>query len=177
MDAISDAELVDRIRVGSREAADILVRRHTGLVRSVLRKMRRVPAWIEHDDLVQEGLHAIYRVAAESPPSGWSPEGGAKFSTFAYQRIWWAMSQVVAKSRPLPTGFEEIDESPARVASGEGVVEHLNRIPPIERSLVSLVFGLDGRPVSTAAAARRLGMSRGYARALLSQALCTMRRG
>ena len=76
-DNFSDEELIDIIRDGSHEVADVLVNRYKGLVRSRASTMFILGA--DRDDLIQEGMIGLFK-AIRDYDSG----RDASFATFAH---------------------------------------------------------------------------------------------
>ena len=77
----TDALLCQAVRAGDRDAADLLVRRHTGLVKRLL--LRRVSFLCpDADDLMQLGRLALHDAART-----YDLAGGKLYSTYAHQAI------------------------------------------------------------------------------------------
>jgi RNA polymerase sporulation-specific sigma factor len=76
LSGLSDERLVTRARAGDDRALDVLLRRHTGLVRGIARTYFLPGA--DHDDLVQEGMIGLYRAIQE-----YDEARLARFASFA----------------------------------------------------------------------------------------------
>lgn len=148
----TDAELCAAARAGDRGAAGVLVRRHAGLVASVVRSLGRVPSGVDHDDLFQVGRMGLYKAALN-----WSPDRGAKFSTYAYNLVRNEVRDELTASARLPVpetdltdgvastdsdtpGLAGVPQPAARPASDVEAV--LSLLTTQERELVVRLYGL-----------------------------------
>ncbi len=154
----ADAELVLLVRSGDRAAGDLLVRRHQGLVWRAIRGLRNVSPSVEYDDLAQAGRLAILQSCKQ-----WEPGKGTKFSSYAYQSIWWAVvgesNKQERQALPCQEGSEGLL---AEVAARPELPEvDLSGLHPRRRVLISLVFGINGGQERTVeVAGRMLGLNR-----------------
>jgi RNA polymerase sigma-70 factor, ECF subfamily len=81
LDDLSDVELMNRLRAGSREAFEVLVRRHQ---KPLLNFFRRMGAYTDGEDMLQETLLRLFRARAQYAAR-------AKFTTFLYtiaRHVW-----------------------------------------------------------------------------------------
>lgn len=166
----SDADLVHLIRSGNREAGDMLVNRHAGLVRRLVGRMYPLPPGIDRDDLIQAGLLAVYETAAKLPPTGWDHKGGTRFSTYCYTAIGWAIRKEVCNR---PGAVMESDLTARLDDDAAGLAGFPERIPveppdlspvlsslnPLELCVVSVLYDLDGRRVGVPDLKRRVGIN------------------
>lgn len=171
---IADEELSARIRAGDRAALDLMVRKHFGLVLSILRRTRVDPG-IDKDDLVQAGLIALARAA-----EAWDP-ARTKFSTLATHAIQRRLWCVVAKERRaldktlgcVGIDWEEMTdvEGPERVVDLPEDVD-LSILSPVARQVVRLWFGLDGTdPIRPKEISARFGLTMSQVRALKNESV------
>lgn len=166
----SDADLVHLVRAGNREAGDLLVRRHSGLVRSLVGRLRILPANIDKDDLIQVGLLAVYETAAKHPPGGWDRTASTKFSTYCYNAILWAIRKELGRSRSAAVMESDLTANlepdtpglagfPARIPIEPiDISPLLQPLTPLETSVVSVLYEIDGRRVDTPDLHRRFGI-------------------
>ena len=172
----SDAELVARVKAGDREAADLIVRRHTALVVSIADRTGYTHT--DLDDLIQEGCLAILKAAR-----GWDATANSKFTTYAYTVIRNTILNAVAVmkkgewARPATdrAGFDlsSIVDTRSEPADVSAVLAGMTAL---ERGLVTLIYGLNGTPISVAAAAKRYGLTCPQAKEILISAFLRIRR-
>lgn len=169
----TDAELVSRIRAGDRPAGDLLVRRHTGLVKSIVRQLGPYPPTVDKDDLVQLGLLAVYRLAKDTGPSAWKPDAkGTGIASYAY----WKVTRVVLNAKRAAARWRPANETdlpddlltdlafaPAEAEPPDGPGPDL---PPLWLSALTLA----GDDVRETDAAARLGLTRSAYRRVLQLA-------
>jgi RNA polymerase primary sigma factor len=190
--------LARRIERGDLAAKRTLIEANVRLVRSVAAEYRGLGVPLE--DLVQEGSIGLVRAAER-----FDHRRGLRFSTYA---TWWIRQAVVrglAQAQPirLPASAgrrlralrragRELSAAGGREPTIEGAAaaadapdfdhERLRRLvaalPPRQRTVVELSFGLAGRtPVELPRIARSLGVSTERARQLRSSALLRLREG
>jgi hypothetical protein len=125
--ALAESEVADlarRAQAGDVAARDRLAAAHVGLVwRAIFSNF--VPESLERDDLVQEGVIAMFRAIGKYDASK-----GARFSTyatFAIRRHFW---EVVAQHLKFPVQrhHETLRRIPARPTSAPAIVLPLSRL-------------------------------------------------
>jgi RNA polymerase primary sigma factor len=134
---------------GCQECVNGLLQQHRKLVVAVVRRQ-----WIGERaafaDLVQEGNIALWRAIM-----GFDPERGLAFSTYAWRAIERAVWQAVARAERLE-GWLSLPEpeEPSTVAAldydaavvKQAVAKAVGRLPSRLASIVTTLYGLDGRP-------------------------------
>lgn len=133
---------------GCRECQDALVRRHEGLVHTVLRRQSR--NGLPYEELLQEGRIALWKAVL-----GFDPQRGVAFSTYAGRairnRIW---SAVERSKRPQARLESHREISPLAIAEAQlwraevwlALVEAVDRLPSRPRQVIVALCGWDGRP-------------------------------
>lgn len=163
-------------QAGCRGCQDALVREHSGLIHTLLRRVAH--AGVAYTELVQAGQVALWRAVL-----GFDPGRGVRFATYggvAIERALWAavhQAQRVTEG-PLPAAtppepWAVHSQRPEVQAALRAVVAQL---PERLGALVTALYGLDGQPPCTQAAlGRAWGLSRERIRQLHVQALVTLR--
>ncbi len=132
---------------GCRECQDALVRRHEGLVHTVLRRQSR--DGMAYEELLQEGQIALWKAVL-----GFDPQRGVAFSTYAGRairnRIW-----SVVKRNKRPQGWLEPREEPNPLTIAEErlwrvqvwmtLAEAVSRLPSRQRKVIMAICGWDGK--------------------------------
>lgn len=136
---------------GCRECQDDLVRRHEGLVHTVLRRQSR--DGMAYEELLQEGRVALWKAVL-----GFDPQRGTAFSTYAgtaiQNRIW-----LVVRRNKRPQGWLEPQEDPNPLATAEdrlwraqvwmSLAEAVSRLPSRQQQVIVAMCGWDGKPPRT----------------------------
>lgn len=197
LESLPDPALAALVAGGDMHAADVLVRRHEGLVRSVVTSFRPGPP-LDPDDLMQAGRWAIVRATP-----GWNPRRGSKLTTYLATAVVRAVQD--ERDRRLREYAREAPADPTppgRATGGDGDRVRLDRVPQpdrappdvarllavldgLTRDLVRAYFGLDGRAPrgkcpdarrnGLATVAARFGLTPDQADCLISGALERMR--
>ena len=123
-----DAELVARVGMGDRFAAQALVARH---LPGMLRLARRMlPSQAEAEDCVQDAFLKLWTHAAR-----WKP-GQAKFETWLYRVT---LNQCYDRLRRKPTlGLEAAAEVPDSAPAADTVLERVGVAAEVEAALQTL---------------------------------------
>ncbi len=161
---------------GCRICQDALVRAHSGLIHTVLRRVehRGVP----YAALVQEGRLALWQAVLH-----FEPQRGVQFSTYggmAVERALWAAVRQAraAEAEPLP-GFPgaapgETYHLPWEVRAA--LATALAQLPERLRAVLTRRYGLEGHaPETLAAVGQAWGLSRERIRQLQVEALVQLR--
>jgi RNA polymerase sigma factor (sigma-70 family) len=136
---------------GCRECQDALVRRHEGLVHTVLRRQSR--DGMAYEELLQEGRVALWKAVL-----GFDPQRGVAFSTYAGRairnRIWSAVersrrAQGWLKPREAPNPLALAEDRLWQGEVGTALVEAVSRLPGRQRQVIMAVCGWDGKPPRT----------------------------
>jgi RNA polymerase sigma factor (sigma-70 family) len=136
---------------GCRECQDALVRRHEGLVHTVLRRQSR--DGMAYEELLQEGRVALWKAVL-----GFDPQRGVAFSTYAGRairnRIWSAVerskrAQIWLKPREAPNPLALAEDRLWQGEVGTALVEAVSRLPGRQRQVIMAVCGWDGKPPRT----------------------------
>lgn len=133
-----DADLMERVRAGRRDAFECLVRRHQ---QPLLNFFSRMGAYTEAEDLVQETFVRLFRYRDRYRPS-------AKFTTFLYTLARHAWLDLLRKSRKGEILQERIraeapdghDGGIGRARLGMDTQAALDALPEKLRSVVVLSF-------------------------------------
>jgi len=163
-------------QAGCRECQDALVRRHEGLVHTVLRRQSR--DGLAYEELLQEGRVALWQAVL-----GFDPQRGVAFSTYAGRAIRNRIWSAVARNKRPQGGFRP-GEAPDALALAEerwwqaevgtALVEAVGRLPGRQRQVIVAVCGWDGKPPRTFReigqewGVSRQGATYWYAKALIS---------
>jgi RNA polymerase sigma factor (sigma-70 family) len=161
---------------GCRVCQDVLVREHSGLIHSVLRRVEH--AGVPYAELVQEGRLALWHAVL-----GFDPDRGVRFATYGWRVVEHALWAAVRRARQdgagaLPAGagseaWRVLSQQPAVQAALRVAVAQL---PERLRDVVTLLYGLEGHePCTQAALGRAWGISRERIRQLHVQALVRLR--
>jgi RNA polymerase sigma factor (sigma-70 family) len=148
---------------GCRECQDALVRRHEGLVHTVLRRQSR--DGLPYEELLQVGRIALWRAVL-----GFDPQRGVAFSTYAGRAIRNRIWSAVARSK-RPQGWLEPRQTPNPLALAEhqlwqrevrlALAESVQRLPSRPRQVIVALCGWDDRPPrNLTQLGSELGMSR-----------------
>jgi RNA polymerase sigma factor (sigma-70 family) len=161
---------------GCRACQDTLVREHSGLIHTLLRRVAH--SGVAYAELVQEGRLALWRAVL-----GFDPARGVRFATYAglaVERALWAAvrrarrdSAVVMPAVGQPEPWALLSRQPEVQAALLGAVVQL---PERLRAVVMQLYGLDGQGGCTQAAlGRAWGLSGERVRQLHMQALVHLR--
>lgn len=173
LETLCDVELCVRAQAGCKGAAGVLVERHTAAVISLLNKIKRTAGpWVCFDSLVSAGLEALWRAALK-----FRPADGNKFITYAFVCVSNAMRRDLGMQLE-PSGFTAsqvyVDDDGSGELAGDflslipdrepveidpTVREWVEGLPPLQRVVVGLAFGLDGEPPSWAEIAGKCGLT------------------
>jgi RNA polymerase sigma factor (sigma-70 family) len=161
---------------GCRECQDALVRRHEGLVHTVLRRQSR--DGLAYEELLQEGRVAVWKAIL-----GFDPQRGVAFSTYAGRairnRIWSAVErnkrpQGWLKPREAPNPLALAEDRLWQGEVGTALLEAVSRLPGRQRQVIVAACGWDGQPPRTLSeigqewGVSRQGASYWYSKALIS---------
>jgi RNA polymerase sporulation-specific sigma factor len=134
---------------GASPEAPIDAGQHLKLAYAVAWKFRRWAAYVGIDqaDLAAEALLALVRAAKKYDPSR-----GA-FATLAHEVIRWELIHLIKRKKPrlesmtLEEGrqLDVPDHRYAEPGVKDDVAALLRRLPPRERRVIELCFGLDGK--------------------------------
>lgn len=148
---------------GCQECQDGLVRRHEGLVHTVLRRQSR--DGLPYEELLQEGRVALWKAVL-----GFAPQRGVAFSTYAGRAIRNRIWSAVERSK-RPQGWLKLREAPNPLALAEhrlwqeevwtALVEAVSRLPGRQRQVILAICGWDGKPPRTC---REIGQEWGVSR-------------
>lgn len=161
---------------GCRACQDALVRAHSGLIHTILRRVEH--AGLPYAELVQVGRVALWRAVL-----CFDPGRGVQFTTYgglAVERALWAAVREARQVRDVPAPLAPLPEPWARL-SQEPEVRHALRaavaqLPERLRTVVTTLYGLAGQPPCTQAAlGRRWSLSGERIRQLHGQALVILR--
>lgn len=155
---------------------DALVREHTGLIHTLLRRVGH--AGVAYAELVQAGRLALWRAVL-----GFDPGRGVRFATYggvAIERALWAAVRQAQRVTevPLPAvarlePWAMHSQRPEVQAALRAVVAQL---PERLGAVVTALYGLNGQPPCTQAAlGRAWGLSRERIRQLHMAALVSLR--
>jgi RNA polymerase sporulation-specific sigma factor len=158
---------------GCRACQDALVRAHSGLIHTVLRRVEHTG--VSYGELVQVGRVALWRAVLN-----FDPRRGVRFATYgglAVERALWA---AVREARDLPLSsaaapdlWTRSSQQPEVQAALRAVVAQL---PERLCRVVTTLYGLDGQPPCTLATlGRAWGLSGERIRQLHVQALVVLR--
>ncbi len=161
---------------GCRACQDALVRAHSGLIHTLLRRVGR--AGVPYAELVQAGRLALWRAALH-----FDPQRGVQFATYAGVAVERALWAAVQAGRRASESAEPVIAAPesgtplsqllaVRSAVQAAVAQLPARLPAVVRAL----YGLDGQaPCTQAGLGRAWGVSRERIRQLHEQALVILR--
>jgi RNA polymerase sigma factor (sigma-70 family) len=160
-------------QAGCRACLDALIREHTGLIHTILRRVEH--AGVPYDALVQAGRLALWRAVL-----GFDPERGAQFSTYSGLAIERALWREVRQARKQPPeGYlpaPELPEPWTRSEVRDVLQAAVQQLPERLRAVLVAVYGLDGHPPrSLAALGRAWGVSGERIRQLREAALTLLR--
>ncbi len=161
---------------GCRACQDALVREHSGVIHSVLRRVEH--AGVPYAELVQEGRLALWHAVL-----GFDAARGVRFATYGWRVVEHALWAAVRRARQaediaVPTGAAP---EPWRVLSQQPAVQAellaaVGQLPERLREVVTRLYGLEGHaPCTQAALGRAWGISRERIRQLHVQALVRLR--
>jgi RNA polymerase sporulation-specific sigma factor len=153
-ESMSDQELIARYRDGVDNALEILIQRHTQLVRRCSRRFFLHDG--AFDDLVQVGMIGLLEAVRS-----YRPDRGATFRTFASlcasRRIMGAVEQSIRRSRPIPAGRGASSlppDGPHDVWATDGDLELPIQLSGLEEEVLRGV-GEGEQPADVAARLRR----------------------
>lgn len=172
-----DLALIRRIRQGDRQATEELVQKYLPMVKHIAR--RHYAAFLDFDDLLQEGLIGLLNAIEEYKPE----EYAIKFSSFAYLCIIRKIYNIIkqangAKHRALNeavslhsfVGTDDhrtmfdllplgVDQDPGEVVENKLIAQHIQRILANHLSLLEYaVAALLLQGYSCAEIERRIGV-------------------
>ena len=161
---------------GCRACQDTLVREHSGLIHTLLRRVGQ--AGIPYAELVQEGRLALWRAVL-----GFDPARGVRFATYGgrvVERALWAAvrrarreTEVLLPAVGQPEPWARLSQEPEVRAA---LLAALGDLPQRLRAVVTQLYGLDGGAGCTQAAlGRAWGISGERVRQLHVQALVHLR--
>jgi RNA polymerase sigma factor (sigma-70 family) len=161
---------------GCRACQDALVREHSGLIHTVLRRVEH--AGVPYAELVQEGRLALWHAVL-----GFDPERGVRFATYgglAVERALWAAVRRARQGVAIPVPAGAAPEPWAvisqRAAVRAALLAVVAQLPKRLQGVVTALYGLDGQaPCTQAALGRAWGISRERIRQLHVQALVRLR--
>lgn len=165
-------------QAGCHACQDALVREHTDLIHTVLRRVehRGVP----YAELVQAGRLALWRAVLR-----FDPTRGVCFSTYGGRAVERALWEAVRRARqaegadpvpPAPAVPEGLSWASQQAEVQRTLVLAVEQLPERLRAVLVAVYGLDGQPPCTRAAlGRAWGLSRERIRQLHDAALVTLR--
>lgn len=160
-------------QAGCRACLDALIREHTGLIHTILRRVEH--AGVPYDELVQAGRLALWRAVL-----GFDPERGVRFSTYGGLAIERALWREVRRARKQKLeGYLPAPEPPepwTRPAVRAVLKAAVQQLPDRLQAVLVAVYGLDGHPPrSLAAVGRAWGVSGERIRQLREEALVRLR--
>ncbi len=163
-------------QAGCRRCQDALVREHSGLIHTLLRRVGH--AGVAYAELVQAGRVALWRAVL-----GFDAERGVRFATYggvAIERALWAAVRQAQRETevPLPaaTSPEPWAVHSRRPEVQAALLTVVAQLPERLGAVVRALYGLDGQPPCTQAAlGRAWGLSRERIRQLHIEALVTLR--
>ena len=158
-------------QAGCQACLDALLREHTGLIHTILRRVAH--AGVPYEELVQAGRLALWRAVR-----GFDPARGVRFSTYGGRAIeralWHAVRQARQPERVLPA-LEPPEPEPGPAVRA-ALLAAVQRLPPRLQGVLLAVYGLDEQPPwSRAAVGRCWGLSRERIRQLHDEALVLLR--
>ena len=168
-------DLCAAVRAG-RAATAVLLDRYTPMVYRVVADLR-LPPQVERADLIQEGLLALTRAAEK-----WRPDGGSKFTTYAYTCVSNAARRAAGReatrclslNREFVAGAgEALDLVPAQAVNDvpAEVRARVAGLPPVYRLVLTMHFGLDGPPAAVGEIAAASGLTPPQVRRAVAVAL------
>lgn len=138
----SDESLMVDVQHGDHEAFAILVRRHTKMFFSAAYRM--CSSQDEAEDIVQEAFLKLWK-----NPHGWSPDNGAKFTTWFYRVVTNQALDYVRKKKPSydsenldrfvdgkQNQLQELEDNKMQV----DIERAINALPERQRSALNLCF-------------------------------------
>lgn len=161
---------------GCRACQDALVRAHSGLIHTILRRVEH--AGLPYAELVQVGRVALWRAVR-----CFDPWRGVQFTTYgglAVERALWAAVREARQVRDVPVPLATLPEPWAGLSQQSEVRNALRaavvQLPERLQVVVTTLYGLEGQPPCTQAAlGRTWGLSGERIRQLHGQALVTLR--
>jgi len=163
---------------GCRSCLEALMRRHDGLVHTILRRQAR--GGLEYSELLQAGRIGLWQAILH-----FDPQRGVAFTTYAgvaiERRIWrvvaWAQRPQGWLPPPEPPNPRQMaEENLWRAEVHSALTEAVSRLPQRLRQVIVAAYGLDGEPPRTLAAIGRLfGVSREMVRIWRNDALLLLR--
>jgi RNA polymerase sigma factor (sigma-70 family) len=161
---------------GCRACQDALVRAHSGLIHTIMRRVEH--AGLPYAELVQVGRVALWRAVLH-----FDPRRGVQFTTYgglAVERALWAAVREARQVRawPLPSAatpdpWTRASQQPEVQAAVRAAVAQL---PERLCRVMTTLYGLDGgAPCTLATVGRAWGLSGERIRQLHVQALVTLR--
>jgi RNA polymerase sigma factor (sigma-70 family) len=161
---------------GCRACQDALVRAHSGLIHTILRRVEH--AGLPYGELVQTGRVALWRAVLH-----FDAQRGVRFATYgglAVERALWAAVRAARQVRDVPAPVVAAPEPWALIsqqpAVRAAVLTAVAQLPERLRGVITTLYGLDGQaPCSQAALGRAWGLSGERIRQLHAQALVRLR--
>jgi len=161
---------------GCHACQDALVRAHSGLIHSILRRVEH--AGLPYAELVQAGRVALWRAVL-----CFDPCRGVQFTTYgglAVERALWAAVREARQVRDVPAPLGAVPEPWRRLSQqpevGAALRAAVTQLPERLRTVVTTLYGLEGQaPCTQAALGRAWGLSGERIRQLHVQALVSLR--
>jgi RNA polymerase sigma factor (sigma-70 family) len=163
---------------GCRVCLEALMRRHEGLVHTILRRQAR--GGVAYEDLLQAGRIGLWQAILHFDP--WR---GVAFSTYAWVAIERWIWRVVARanrpqgrlSPPEPCDPRQmVEENLWQAEVHCALAEAVSRLPTRLRQVIVAAYGLDGEsPRTLIAIGQQFGVSREMARLWRNDALLLLR--
>lgn len=188
-----EQEAFEAFRAGDRAARERLIRHNLRLVAHIAKKYYTDPA--DQDDLVSIGTIGLVKAV-----DSFNPEKGSRFSTYASRCVENEIKMYFRHRRRQPTAVslqepiegtgtdsqltlvdaladeERLDDATERREEAEQLRRSVERLEPRQRQIITLRYGLNGRPPQTQQqVAQSLGISRSYVSRLEKRALTRLR--
>jgi len=165
-------------QAGCQTCLDALMRQHQGLIHVVLRRQAR--GGMPYADLLQEGRIALWQAILH-----FDPHRGTAFSTYAGAAIRHQIWQAVKLANrphawlPFPTPVNLLEIAEENLWQAEvhtALLEAVSRLPKRLRQVITLAYGLDGKPSRTLVAiGRHFGVTKEMARCWRNKGLVLLR--
>lgn len=190
-DQPTDGELCARWRAGDAVAAELLVRRHGGFLRTLTRAM--LP-WYhpDFDDCLQEAAIALLRAARTYDPAAGTMTGYARMPCVGavlkclrrtdHGRAGELPDQAATRFKGRLVELDSlldipVPEDPEPAAPPAWLRAALDGLPTRQRRALALLYGLDGEAtVPETVAAERLRLTRNACHGLIHRAMTHLRR-
>lgn len=163
---------------GCQVCLEALIRRHEGLVHTVLRRQAR--GGVEYAELLQAGRIGLWQAVLH-----FDPHRGVVFSTYAGIAIKrWIWRVVARANRPRGRSSPSEPPNPLQIAEENlwqaevhsALTEAVTRLPKRLRQVIVAAYGLDGEtPRTLSVIGQQFGVSREMARIWRNDALLLLR--